>query len=399
MKKVCKFLKDNTWFIIFFLLFVVTVLYSTYRCNYIFNNYYTPTAYQINYSNGFISRGLVGTLLKMFFRNVTYKKIIGVVITSTMICFTTVSYLLQIIIKKMKNDKRIVVLCFLFVFNSVSFLYMFKNGQAGRYDYFLFLNAIITLIIINKNKYLWIVPIITLMSMLIHENYLFYYAPMICLLLCFNAYENKDKKSFKYGLLNFIVLCAIFFLIFFFGKNTGFNNYIEHTAYLQQYTDFEVSSVLVHDVYYWPLASIAKFVRTQMAPSYGIVNYTYAIVSFGLYFFALLKIIFIPVYKKIHNKLVYVLLILSCFATLVLFFIGSDYGRWVTSITNCITMLAFFMCYKYSDVVIKSFDKKYVKWLIPLIIFFILMFQTSEEFVFLTYDKINIVVDFLKSIF
>ena len=190
-------------------------------------NVYPSTVYFITYENGFVSRGLIGTVLRFFITD-AHIKIFSKIICCTMLTLYIIYIFNSIIkvLKKSKNDNF--VFCLLFCFCSSFLLVYSKWEYYMTLDIFwLFISIFIFLCFNNLKK--WKIPIIFLLSItgiFIHQGFLFTMCPIICILFLDN---KKYKTFFIYGIS---MICI--FLFCQFGGNvdaeTVFNSAIFHAS-------------------------------------------------------------------------------------------------------------------------------------------------------------------------
>ncbi len=130
--------------------------------------------YHVSYSVGFVRRGLVGTLASPFGDVKVFA------FWSTLIASVAVALLFSLL----TEDRR---LWLLFLFSPATALHL--GFDVGRYDHFNLALLALSLYLLRRNRYLWAVPLLSVLGVLIHEAYLLYAAPVIVV-----AAYLKDRR-------------------------------------------------------------------------------------------------------------------------------------------------------------------------------------------------------------
>jgi hypothetical protein len=120
--------------------------------------------YHLNYSYGFLRRGLVGTLATYF----------GDIKLFAFWFTFAASLITAWIFTLLTDDRR---LWFLFLLSPATALHL--GFDVGRYDHINLLLLAVSLLIVRRGKALYIVPVLTAVGILIHEAYLLYSVPVI----------------------------------------------------------------------------------------------------------------------------------------------------------------------------------------------------------------------------
>lgn len=388
--KMINYIKEN--YIFFLILISLLIILFMHIPNYIYPSEasYSFSFYHFNYDKGFLSRGLMGTIFKLIWGKVTYKRIFYTTMLLVVSLITFVSYLINKLIKKYDKSNNILIISLLLIFNPASFMLMLINSEFGRLDYFLFFNAIISLILLYKNKCLYLIPIISFISMCIHQNFIFYYAPLICAIMLYEGINNKDYKKIKYLLLNIFTLLVALILIYTIGKNTGYSSYLEHYSAISAQTDYVVQGGSLYWEFYQSLSEGIKFILSRATSNQNIFDWIYACISLLIYINILYSLVFKHI--KFKNQWLTILVLIAPLSNLLLFFIGADYGRWFQTINTGYAMLSFYILYKYKNEIMPSIKKINITPYVFALIIFIILFQ-STNFYYLTFDKINSLIN------
>tara|TARA_B100000242_G_C43036824_1_gene483386 strand:- start:62 stop:1159 length:1098 start_codon:yes stop_codon:yes gene_type:complete len=278
------------------------------------------TQYNINYfDHGFIRRGFIGTalfpLLSKYVNNIETQKFL-IFWKETFLYLIYGCAFCYFILKKTANQSnklRIYILgCSLI--GPCGLLQ--AAYDVGRYDHLNFIILALTLFLVEYQQFRFVSILLTL-SLLVHENALFYIHPLV-----FSLSFNKFTKVFLNSLKLFFPSIVVAILLFTFGDKQ-----------VELPEQLSVGNIWGDGVYW------GYFLNLDRKPIYSIIFiiYTLLILSLIIHFYKI-------------NKLNIDVKLLSCFAPIPLFFIVSDWGRWVHFIFISVIIV---LCYKISS--LKSF--------------------------------------------
>lgn len=359
-------------------------------------NPYTLTFYAISYfKNGFMARAFLGTLFNVMGID-SGVKLFCVLFAVTTTFISYISYTLNTFINKF-NKKESVFIALLFIFNPASITLIYQNLEIGRMDIFIYILSIISIISIYKEKYLYIIPVLSIIGVLIHENYIVWLTPLICMLLIYKYFKRKEKKYLYVLALNVLVLFVTLLLIKFSGPS--YENAFDFYNALRANSTIPVNIFAISD-YYYITSERNKELFDILFKIQETGDYVVAGIGFVYTLYLLWNLCFKRVVKEVKNKLLYILMILSCMSPSVLFLLACDYGRWYIYIINAFYTLAMFLYFEYENVFKKEMSKN--KIFIPLIIVyiftFILLYQ-NDQFYLITYTKFSNFIDLMTKFF
>ena len=395
MSKIRKLIEENSYFII--IITILFIFYVTYIGFYKLNNVYIYNFYVLSYDYGFISRGLIGSIFMFFNPFLKMNTLITILNIIYIIFLIFIAYILSLVIKKQK-DKFIAFLTTMFcIFNPASFMLMITMNEFGRFDIFIFILSIISLILIYKRKLLFFIPIIFFIAMLIHQNFLFMYAPLILTIILYNWLKEKNKKWLLLFGVSFICLVILFILVTFYGNPKGFNNAEEFASVLQTKTDIPILSSYFGTLdaeYFQPINEHISLTRDRLIHK-SIIDFVIAIILIISYLSIQSILCYQFLLKK--NKFIW-LLICSCFGSIVLFFIGVDFGRWFVAIINALVILFIYLIFDNVDTINNNITKvkKHLIFLLTILIIYIFLLQDTP-FTAMDFNKINIIINRIKT--
>lgn len=183
------------------------------------------TPYALSYKYGFISRGLVGSIIRIFIPNLTLKHIYLIVAFNTvMLCALTVFFINRILkYAGMGRDNALLFLIFLFIVNPGSIAFLFYWGNYGRFDLFMIMILMAGAMLMVKEKGLFLIPIFSLMGILIHQAYVFMYFPALIVLLLYLGYVRKNRYGKWIFWITGIVTCVAFCYMQFASGVKGYD--------------------------------------------------------------------------------------------------------------------------------------------------------------------------------
>jgi hypothetical protein len=336
--------------IFFFLL--ICFIYNSVQIYQFANDKY---AYQygdwlINYSNGFVRRGLGGEIIYYF--SYFFKKNIQISYFVILFILLTIFYYKSFtFINKISFNFFVKILFF------SPFLYLFftLNHKAGvrkeilLYIYFIFLlSSLCKKNIKNINwKYIFFFPIL----LLIHEG-LFFFLPFI-ILVFLSVIDLKNYKKIFFQLITFILLtsCIQLLVIFFKGDANSINVICDS---LKQYAYQNCKNT---GAISW-LALDFKIYINQTLNVHDTKGYFYWLINIIYGFFPLLIIFFSN--NFVFNKKIYLLNFLNirkinlCIIFLIililflfpLFLVAIDWGRWLSIVYHLFFFIIIFFIEK-----------------------------------------------------
>ena len=159
-------------------------------------------AYELcsNYSYGFIKRAFLGTIVKFLADNVGlgYEKAVMVFMNAEELVFSLLLIgLFLYVINKYKNPNLNMLIVFFMSMGLLSFYY----SDWGEQDIVLMSVSMILGLMIVREKFVWAVPIITSICVLIHEGFVMMLFPMTVGLLLIQCIRKEKKERLKYFII------------------------------------------------------------------------------------------------------------------------------------------------------------------------------------------------------
>ena len=366
-------------------LFVFLIFFSPlffYSFKYIINIWAFSDAF-INYSHGFVRRGLLGELILQL--NKTFGVEVFYIHSFIFLIFTVINLILFLKLLYKVSDDRLIY--FFLLFNPALILFpLYDTGGYLRKETFVICLMLIHTIVCSKyhrgdlsidryNKFLLIlVPLVSILT-LNHEIQFFLIPFHFCLTLnvYFEKISIKEIKSVSGTSLLYLNLYLITFIPFFY--------FIFNPTEINQLRDI-YENVLKYDqnILWDPIKFVSKplspTIITETKDMFGSLNAlkTYS-VSIIL---ALLPIFYIFFKYKNNNSILiknHFLIILLNLPIILMFFIGRDWGRWINLMTFAVILyyLQFDIKKKYKLVFFKKNDS-YLRIIISVSLIMLLIY-------------------------
>ena len=220
---------------------------------------FNVTLYAFNYSYGFMSRGLIGTIWRGIDNilpgdQMTHEALFIFSAIITVIYILVMFVFFCVIIKKC-SDKDMRNIRYLILLLSIFAIPIFgTRSNFGRIDLFLFIIVYICLICIINEKAEWICIPLVIVAECIHQGFVFMNINIILVLFFYKIMKRTGKERRKYIIYFALTLiCAsVFFLYFeFFTQIDGESIYEEivSTAKSLSYSGEAYSKMLVqHEI-------------------------------------------------------------------------------------------------------------------------------------------------------
>lgn len=181
---------------------------------------WTITPYALNYDFGFISRGFIGSIIRLVIPNLTIKHIYIIILMNTLLlCGLTLYFMHKMLIKAYDESKSgIIFLLGLFLVNPGSVAFLFYWGNYGRFDMYLIASLIITALLLIYDKCVWIIPFLCVGAVMTHQAFVFQYFPAVLILLFYSSFVLKRKYGKSIFVFTLVATCAMFLYMQFFSE-------------------------------------------------------------------------------------------------------------------------------------------------------------------------------------
>lgn len=299
-------------------------------------NYYT-LSYQT--AGGFVSRGFVGTIVNFFTESINSKIFYLIFWLIYLVSYNSIAAIFLKYVKKSEKKSLYFAFFLLILFNPATMNYA---CDFARPDIFLVYIAIVCMYLIARSKFLFLVPFLVVIGMLIHEGFICFFMPIIGIAFLISCTRKKKIFPVIWFAVTIILCLLTLVLVFKYGK-TNVTDVDRLFELMQNKIDIGLNSNMVN-------FEFGEMKQDLWSISFNELSaYT---TWLELIFYA---VIFLPIYYIyfkvvggnsyiVSNVFLRILNIIAPFSGLLMIIVGVDYGRWFSlSITACCIHLFYFV--------------------------------------------------------
>lgn len=317
------------------------LLYSIYinRAGGIYG--YVNAWYVIDYSYGFGSRLLIGSLIHLLAGDfITNSFAYHFVVTALCILCVLLALVTGYIYRKAADTdvkKAVLFLTVFYLASPASPAYLWTGENMGRLDTYLFLIALLMVIVFLfvRNihvKYLLFIAL-GVLAVSIHQVYVMLFFPSLLVMMIQDVWKSGFQKRqlvYAFGTAG-IIGCV--FLYMQFGSGIYYDDFDTLMAELNEHADFFVDGGPIEAEYFWTLKE--NFCR-NMVPEiqhhlkYGFILICMLVPVWGTYLWIWVRAIRGCTEKL--QKAKYILMLLTNLAYIPVFAMMNDWGRWFAAL-------------------------------------------------------------------
>ena len=185
---------------------------------------FNVTVMCFSYDFGFISRGLIGSLIRLIAlitgKSVTLELIYIFSVVGLVFWVGLITALSMLIVKKTETTEAKRSVFLLTLAFALGFGFSTYIRDLGRLDIYLMALTAIACMLIIKNKAQFLILPIIMTAVLVHQGYLLLYFNLVLTLLFYRSSKLKEnRKKYILIILLAVILCsALFIYLYFFGK-------------------------------------------------------------------------------------------------------------------------------------------------------------------------------------
>lgn len=172
----------------------------------------------LNYSYGFIKRAFLGTIVRFFAKNLGfgYENTIIAFMDIEMLLFCSVIFVFVFyLINKYKNPALNMLILFLISTD----MFGFRFYDWGQTDLVLMTLTLLAGFLIWKDRFIWLVPVITITGALIHEGYIMMFFGLVVGLLLIRCIQKKSRYYLIVLLITGFITGGLSTFLYFFSKD------------------------------------------------------------------------------------------------------------------------------------------------------------------------------------
>ena len=190
---------------------------------------YNTTLFAMSYKYGFISRGMLGTIWLgldeiLPINLMTYDSVYGFACISTVVMYIII-FVMYFVLLRNSREKYLRNIRYLIAFFSIFTFSMFLTDEVfGRLDLWLYMLTFLMVILVLKDRGVWLVPILVGVCMCIHQGYVLTCANIIVVLMAYVALVSTGNKRKRYFIILgvTVLIMAVSFIYFeFFSHGAG----------------------------------------------------------------------------------------------------------------------------------------------------------------------------------
>lgn len=321
------------------LLVSMFLLYSVYinRADDIYS--YVNPWYVIDYSYGFGSRLLIGSIMHLLCGEVvTNAAAYYFVVALLCILCIVVALFSGYIYRRIKDQdirKAVLFLTVFYIASPASPEYLWKTENMGRLDTYLFLITVVLAFIYFgvKNTYVryLLFTLFGITAILIHQVWIFLFFPFLLVIMLQDVQKDGlDMRKVLCAACSVLCIGGVF-LYMQLGSAISYD-YETLMARLSEHADFYVDGAAMEAEYFWTLKD--HFYK-NMVPEiphhlkYGFMLVCMLVPSWGTAMWVWLHAIR---YSDKQQKVKYILMILTNLAYVPVFVLMNDWGRWFAAL-------------------------------------------------------------------
>jgi len=203
----------------------------------------------------------------------------------------------------------------------------------GRFDLFLIMTLLLCLVLVSLEKHIWMIPILMITAMFMHESFLILYAPTIVAAAVFVSARGKGtKKLLGTALFSAISVAGAFLILYRFGNPTL--GYEEFSRSIQSRAAFYITELSMRECYF----SIKDHYTLASSPLYNvgsIANLFTALLILSPAILILLNLWTHALRNCGPHKRACTMLLLATLSGLAVIPLATDYGRWLSAVLFC----------------------------------------------------------------
>ena len=327
---------------------------------------YEVSGYLMNYSDGFGSRMLVGTILQAIYGGKISKENIFYTNYAILLldCVIISIFLGKLITSQSNKNRKILVMFLVVLFFSLPSTSIWCGKFIGRLDIYMLLCALLSIWIISCRRLAavryFLVSIVSLIAVLIHQGYIFTYFITVFIALVWDLMKSQYSKGKVIAYAGIVMLpTALLFLYVQLFSQIQYNTIEEIHNVCVMRTDDNFSDNMFKMEYLWSNQENLLELGFQNFAGYWymILVRWIALVPMWVILFLFWKRIFGLVEKR--RKIAFVLIHLSFLAYVPIFLLAVDYGRWQTALLISVMANIFLGIYHKDDAFFKVLDEGY----------------------------------------
>lgn len=220
-------------------------------------NAWVTTPYTLSYRFGFGSRFLIGSVIDLFTDRLSATLLWCVIFAVCLVLIGLTSLVLGRVIRKSEDALRpfAITAAALFLASPASVSYLYSGAMFGRLETYHLLLVTVALCVLRRKTLKWIIPVLCVLCVAIHQFFVFTFAPLLFVTLLYEmAHAKFSKESVLLFALSALALTASFLAFQFFSGNLTVSSADEMMAEIAGYSNVPVLRTMLQLEYFSPLA-------------------------------------------------------------------------------------------------------------------------------------------------
>ena len=352
---------------------------------------YINGCYVIDYSYGFGSRLVIGSLMHLLFGDVVGASQAYAFVLVSLVVLSALLAMVAGTVYRKATDKNvrtaIVFLVVFYLFSPASPEYLWTAENYGRLDTYLYIDTLLIVLIAlkikNENIRYGLYLLIGLLAIATHQIYIFLFFPALFVILVYDLWNKKfSRKNIILFLGIIVILCAAFLYMQLFS-GVYYTDLDSLMAELNRHADFQVDPGTMETEYFW---GFKDHIIRNMLPEvshhlkYGFILMSMLIPVWGTYIW-----IWYHTHKSAEDRVEkwkYRLMMLSILAYVPVFAFMTDWGRWFAAMFSVCLINVLVLAGKQDKGMTNALSKlgQNISKYLPVFCMFALYISTFEKF-------------------
>lgn len=326
---------------------------------------YVNAWYVINYSYGFGSRLLIGSLVNLLTGGfVTQKFAYNFVLAALCGICVLFAFVAGRVYKKMAGRQTKAAVLFLTVFylmSPASPEYLWTAENMGRLETYLFVLSLAAVLVFFTVKdviarYV-LFTAIGCLCVLLHQAYVFLFFPLMLVMMIEDIWKNNFKRQHVVGGIFAAAAVGGLFLVMQFGSGIYYDDLDALMAELRLHADFYVDEGPMEAEYFWTI--VENFTNNMVPEIPHLLKYGFMLVCMLAPVWV--TYLWIWLYALRHSsakkeKVKYVLILLTNLAYVPVFALMNDWGRWLAALFIVGLLDILVLAWNQDEGILKSLD-------------------------------------------
>ena len=288
------------------------------------------TTFALSYTRfGFQSRMLIGTIMSFFKERIGLSDVFAAQVITCTVLSLLITFLTGRIIRSSDEEMRKALIVFgaVYLCSPVSFTLIYN--YTILLDTFLYTIFVLTVLCILNGKFIFLSPVLCALGVMTHQVFTLLYMPAVGIIMLYIFLRNKEKKTIIALVISCIAV-GLLFIKFQFGQtNLAFSNADDMAAYLQQFTDINVSTEMIRWEYFAENKDLfTDFIGRKLFDS---LAKAVVMIIILLPILSVFTYLFISSIKRTENRLekfMFFLCILIPIVSIPVYIMSIDWDRW-----------------------------------------------------------------------